>query len=66
MKSMNGRVLPLSIEKVAPAAPAFLGENPRLEKMFPHIGVLRVLGHVSPRRAMGLGRGLPRMAVRRF
>ena len=47
MKSMNGRVLPLSIEKVAPAAPAFLGENPRLEKMFPHIGVLRVLGHVS-------------------
>ena len=47
MESMSGRVWTLSIERVGAAAPAFLGENPRLEKMFPHTRLLRVLGHVS-------------------
>ena len=37
----------LSVENLAPASAAFLGENPRLEKMFLHTGVLRVLGDVS-------------------
>ncbi len=50
----DGTYLDTGVEKVsAPAAPAFLGKNPRLDQNFLDAALLRVLGLVSPGRQPG-------------